>query len=42
MQIWKSPFMFVFMQKQDPENFTFLILRIFELLTREVIKFLKK
>ena len=33
--------MFVFMQKQCPENFTFLILRILELFTREVWKFLK-
>ena len=41
MQIWKSPYMFVFMQKQYPENFVFLTLRILELLAREVCKFLK-
>ena len=33
--------MFVFIKKQYPENFPFLILRIFELLTREVVNFLK-
>ena len=37
MQIGKSPFMFVFMQKKYPENFAFLILGIFELLSREVV-----
>ena len=41
MQIWKSPYIFVFIQKQYPEYFAFLILRILELL-REVCKFLKK
>ena len=40
MQIWKYPF--VFMWKQYPENFTFLMLRILELFTRKVCKFLKK
>ena len=30
--------MFAFIQKQCPENFTFLILRILELFTREVCK----
>ena len=34
--------MFVFIQKQYPGNFAFLIQRIFELITREVCKFLKK
>ena len=33
--------MFVLIQKQHPENFTFLILRILELFAREVCKFLK-
>ena len=32
MQIWKSPYIFVLMQKQYPENFSFLILRILKLL----------
>ena len=32
MQIWKSPYIFVLMQKQYPENFLFLILRILKLL----------
>ena len=34
--------MFVFIQKQYPENFTFLILRILELFAREVCKVFKK
>ena len=42
MQILKSQYMFVFMQKQYPENFAFLTLRILELFSREVCKFLKK
>ena len=42
MQVWKSPYMLVFIQKQYPENFPFLILRILELFAREVCKFLKK
>ena len=42
MQIWKSPNMFLFIQKQYPENFAFLILTIHELFTREVSKCLKK
>ena len=41
-KIWKSPYMFVFMQKQHPENFAFLNLRILELFSCEVCKFLKK
>ena len=35
MQIWKSPYMFLFILKYYPENFTFLILRIRELYTRK-------
>ena len=42
MQIGKSPNMFVFKQKQYPENLSFLILTILELFAREVCKFLKK
>ena len=34
--------MFVFMLKQYPENFAFLILRILELFAREVFKFPKR
>ena len=34
--------MFVLIKKEFPENFAFLILRIFELYAREVCKFLKK
>ena len=41
MQIWKSRYMCVFILKQYPENFTFPILRILELIAREVCKFLK-
>ena len=42
MQIWKSHHMFGFIQKQYPESFAFLILRIPELFTREVRSFPKK
>ena len=42
MQIWKSSYAFVFMQKQYRENFAFLILRILALFARQVCKFLKK
>ena len=42
MQIWKSPYMSVFIWKQFPEIFAFLILRILELFSRDVCKFLKK
>ena len=42
MQIWKSPYMFVFKWKQYPENSALLIQRILELFVREVCKFLKK
>ena len=34
--------MFVLIKKEFPENFAFLILRIFELYAREVCKFLEK
>ena len=34
--------MFVFKQKQYPENFAVLILRILELFAREICEFLKK
>ena len=42
MQIWKSPYMLVFMHKLNPENFAFLTLRILLLFMREVCKFIKK
>ena len=42
MQIWKSPHLFVFIWKQCPENFAFLILKTDKLFAREVCKFLKK
>ena len=35
MQIWKSPHMFVFIQKYYPENFPFLMLGILELYARK-------
>ena len=41
MQIWKSPNMFVFIEKQYPENFTFVILLILELFGREICNFMK-
>ena len=41
-QIWKSPTVFVFIWKQYPKNFPFLILRILKLFAHEVCKFLKK
>ena len=34
--------MSVFIQKQHPENFAFVILRILELSARKICKFLKK
>ena len=34
--------MFLFISKQYPENFAFLILRFIELFAREIGKFLKK
>ena len=42
MQIWKSPYMFVFRQKQYLESVVFSILRTVKLFTRKVCKFLKK
>ena len=42
MQISKFLYMFVFISKQLPEHFTFLILIIIELFAREVCRFLKK
>ena len=36
MQIWRSPYMFVLIQKWHPENFAFLILGILALYTRKV------
>ena len=42
MQIWKSLYMFVFLEKQYLENFAFLVLQILELFAREVCKFLNK
>ena len=36
MQIWKSPYTFVFICKRYPKNFAFLILAAFELFTRKV------
>ena len=36
MQIWKSPYMFLVIQKYYPEKFAFLILRILELYTSKV------
>ena len=41
MQIWKSRYIFVQLQKQHPENFAFLILRIIEFFAHKVCKFLK-
>ena len=38
MQIWKSAYMFLFIQKYYTENFAFLILRLLELHTRKVCK----
>ena len=42
MQIWKSPYKFVFVKIQCPGSFAFLVPRILELFAREVCKFLKK
>ena len=36
MQIWKSPYIFVFIRKKYAENFAFLFLRILELYNRKV------
>ena len=35
MQIWKSAYILVFINKQYPENFVFLFLRTLELYTRK-------
>ena len=37
-QIWKSPYMFVFIEQPYPENLLFLIQIILELYTRKVCK----
>ena len=43
MQIWISPYMFVFILKYYPENFAFLLLGILELYTRKICeKFIYK
>ena len=42
MQVWKSPYMFVFISKEYLENFVSLILRIPVLFACEVYKFPKK
>ena len=42
MEIWKSLYMVVFIEKQYTENFASLVLRIFELFRREICKFLLK
>ena len=39
--MWKRNDLFAFMQKQYPENFAFLILKIRELFSSEVCKYLK-
>ena len=41
MQFWKSPYMLVFILKQCPESFAFLVIRIIELFNYEVSKFIK-
>ena len=41
MQIWKSPYIFVFIWKQYPESFALLILRILELFASWFVDFLK-
>ena len=42
MLIWKSSYMYMFIEKWYPENLPFLILRMLELFTRKVCIFLKK
>ena len=45
MQIWKPPYMFIFIWNKYPENFTFFILKILELFTgkhTETIEYVKK
>ena len=41
MQMWKPPYVVVFIYKQYPENFAFLILRIIELFAVKFANFLK-
>ena len=41
MQIWKSPAMFVFIQKQYPDHFALLTPRIIELFSGKFVNFLK-
>ena len=41
VQIWKSPYIFVFIKKQYRENFAFLLLRILELFAVKFINLLK-
>ena len=41
MQIWRSPYMFVLIQKQHHVNSAFLILTILELFATEACKLLK-
>ena len=41
MEIWKSLYMFAFIEKNYSENLTSLILRILELFILEVCKILK-
>ena len=38
LQIWKSPYIFVFTSKQYPKSFLFLVRRIIELFARKVCK----
>ena len=38
MQIWKSPYVFLFTEKYYPENIASLILRILESYTRKISK----
>ena len=38
MQIWKSPYIFMFIWKKYPKNFTFLIIGILKLYTRKVFE----
>ena len=42
MQIWESSNIFVFLYKQYPQNFAFVILKILELFMRKVYKFFEK
>ena len=42
IQIWKCPYMFVFIEEQCSEILAYLILTILELFASEVCKFFKK